>query len=156
MAGTDPRFSASRFIEAITFAQNMGLPESHLGDLDLEFFFEDTRTWPTHDSNGAPWDFRNTGAPVGAAPPASKKAICGVSKLDTSSGGDNTRADTSAVGRFRPWRLLLTFLPEPWAEVSGFTSVRFSDVFYDRTITLEPQSLFEVRVERVEVRARDL
>lgn len=148
MAGSDPRFDPARFQTAITGVQKMALPPDE-ADQPL-FFGPDQRQWDTATSAGYAWDPRAPGdlvdedvpAPVGVA------AICGITVL-------STQADETAMGRFVPIALRLSFMPAEWAKVSDFVRMRYGGLDYERGATLPPRGLFEVGKTVVDVRAPD-
>lgn len=148
MAGSDSRFNSELFIEAILFAQEMGLPPV---EADQPLFFEiDDRTYEFSDADEQPWDFTDPGdvEPPGEPAPVGVRAICGLMTRET-----KAMPDQVAAGEFTPTRIKLSFVPAEWAKVSNFHTVRIGGVDYTRGKSYPPSGLFGVEITNVEVRA---
>lgn len=150
MAGTDTRFDSARFIEAILFAQEMGMPPD-VADQPL-FFPPDERSYVDVDAEEEPWDFRVPGdvVPDGGLAPEGVAAICGMVTRET-----KAMPDEASAGQFTPARIKLSFVPAEWAKVSDFHTVRIGGLMYQRGKTYPPTGLFDVEIVNVEVRVAD-
>lgn len=147
MAGTDPRFDAAKVQAGIVFAQRMALPPDE-GDQPL-FFVADEREWQNATSEGYAWDPRDPGDLEGdEPPPAGVRAVCGIKVMATA-------PDETAIGRFVPVALRLTFMPDEWAKVSSFVRMRYGGLTYERGATQPPRGLFELGKTVVDVRTPD-
>lgn len=145
MAGTDPRFDSAKFTSAIAFAQSMGLAPDEAEQ--PVFYPADTRT--PDATVGQVWDPRTLAAEhIEGDPPTGIRAICGIKVLSTT-------ADETALGRFVPVELELTFMPDEWAKVSDFAEMRMGELRFQRGETLPTTGLFDVAIHTVRVRAPD-
>lgn len=146
MAGTDPSFNADEVAGGFLFAQRMGLP---VAEADQPRFFnaDEADIDPADTTSGG--DLWDPWADVDVAPNTGTLAVCGVKVLSTS-------PDETAAGGQRPAALELTFTPAEWAKVSTFTRMTYYGLDYTRHKMLAKRgALFELQMQRVEVRAFD-
>lgn len=146
MAGTDPRFDAAKFQAGILFAQDMALPPDQA--LQPLFFVADPRTWVSANAEGRAWDPRDPGDLEGDDPTPGVRAVCGITITATI-------ADETAIGKLVPIALRLSFMPAEWAKVSGFVTMTYGGLTYERGAMLPPKGLFEVGKTVVDVRTPD-
>lgn len=148
MAGSDPRFPSAQFIAGIEFAQRMGMPVDPADG--PTFHFADTIEYAETDSTGAPWSY--IGDPEADVTPAAapKVAVCG--RKATILAGDAT-----AVGDQTPLEMVLTFMPDAWAQVGDFTFMVMrapngQQIVYKRGRNIPMKAMFDVPIRKVVVR----
>lgn len=150
MAGTDSRFSAAAFREAIHFAMNMGLPNSV--SERATFVWDTEQTFDTADSSGKPFIWDDT--PASETVFSDVQIPVGVEVL--SKGGDTM--DTR-VGQFDVTRVRLVVLDEDYPSLTQngvmANKVRFDDATYDIQFVEPPVGLFDVTVYLIHAQAID-
>lgn len=154
MAGTDRRFNATRFREAIKFAMAMGAPEAT--DERVTFKWTTDSTYSEQDTGGNPFSWE--AAPVTTDAPADVQVDCAVSWA-TARAGSRTAPAGTAVGQFDTTHGVLTLLDVDYAQI--FSNGRRADRveidgdLYDIKFVAAPYGLLEVTVYDVHIAAID-
>lgn len=137
MAGTDSRFNATQFREAIRFAMRMGLPQST--SERVTFRWKTEKTYSRHDAGGSPFDWTDTPTATSTQPDVQVAAAVEFSARPAGS------RDTP-IGQFDTARAVITVLDEEYAQVSSANQVVLNDSVYDIQMWGPPIGLFEVTV----------
>lgn len=150
MAGTDSRFDASAFRDAIHFAMNMGLPQDT--DLRATFKWNTDETFINPDSSGSPFDLTESAASsVSFSDVQIPVAVEFLSK-----GGDT---QDTRIGEFDVSRIIITILDDDFTELtqSGVfaNQVQLDEALYDIQFVAPPVGLFEVTVYQLHCQAVD-
>lgn len=148
MAGTDSRFDATEFRDAIEFAMTMGLPEDT--DERPTFHFKAVRAYedrngnpvvdPRVDQDGNPID---PNIRVTTTPPDPVQIPCAV-EFDTA------RPDERPVGSFKSTKASITILDVHWPQVEDAIEVELGGDRYAISYERPPNGLFEATVHTVE------
>lgn len=146
MAGTDPRFNATKFRDAIVFAMNMGLPSATSERATFKWL--PVREFTTKDRSNRPYDW--TDAPVTEEIHADVQIPVAVEYVARGSQSRDT-----AVGRMDPSAATLTVLDIHYPQIQGATQVEFDGNTYDIVFVAPPVGLFDVTVYQIHVAARD-
>lgn len=148
MAGTDARFNAGQFRDAIRFAMQMGAPNKTQDK--ATFLFKKTRTWPPGtrlDQEGRPFDPTVTPVLTGKDPVVLDNVAVEFAPA---------RPEEVEVGNFRPTKVELTLLDEDWELVKDAIEVSLEGgdryaISYEKPVN----GLFEVDVHTFVAFARD-
>lgn len=146
MAGTDPRFPAQRFRDAIRFAMHMGLPNAV--QERITFRWTTQKTFSTHDPAGRPYNWGST--PATTTSHADVLIDCAVEFTARPAGTRDT-----ALGEFDTSRAVVTILDEDIDSVSGADTAIIGGNEYEILFTAPPMGLFEVTVYQLYLQARD-
>ncbi len=150
MAGTDSRFDASAFRDAIHFAMTMGLPNTVNERATFKWKVE--REFSKHDAKGSPWDWGDTPSTEETLPDV--QIPVAVELL--SKGGDTL--DTH-FGEFDVARAIISVLDEDFVELTQngrfADQVEMADALYDIQFVAPPVGLFEVTVYSIHAQAVD-
>lgn len=147
MAGTDPRFNAKQFREAISFAMTMGLPDNPAQR--ATFHYTTSRTYPPGtklDREGRPLDPHIS--PVKVTPDPVQIPVAIDFKTAT--------YDELPVGAHIPAKVVITVIDEEWAKVRDAHTDTYPDAkpieveldgdMYRIGFLGPPQGLFEVTI----------
>lgn len=152
MAGTDSRFDAAAFRDAIRFAMDMGTPE--IDNPYGAFLWNTERTFTyAQDSSGAPLDW-------GASPATETErasVTIPVALEFVSKGGDTM--DTR-IGEMDVSRCIVTILDEDYTSLLVYDNVlpnqvQFDEALYDIQFWAPPLALFDVVIHQVHCQAVD-
>jgi hypothetical protein len=146
MAGTDPRFSATRFRDAMRFVFQMAAPEAV--ERRVTFRWETERTFDGADPAGDPyfWD----SAPLTTVSHADVQIDCVVEFSARPAGSRD-----SAIGQFDTSRAVITLLDEDIASIQGADTAIINGNTYDIQFEGPAIGLFEVTLHQIFCEARD-
>ncbi len=145
MAGTDSRFNATKFRDAIHFAMSMGTPTKPVEK--AIFQWTPKREFAAPDSGNRPYNW--TATPVVEDVHPDVQVLCAVA-FSGSDGFDGT-----AVGTFDRARATLTLLDEEYEKVKGANQVLLGGNKYEILYTAPPTGLFDVTVYSMFAQAID-
>lgn len=152
MAGSDSRFDASAFRDAIHFAMEMGRPD--ITNEYGEFRWKTERTFSAGaDSSGSPLDW--------SASPTTEQELDPVTvpvALEFVSKGGDTQ-DTR-LGQFDVSRCIVTLMDEDYDALLVYdsvlpTQVVFDEAIYDIQFWAPPMALFDVNIYQAHCQAVD-
>jgi len=153
MAGTDSRFDAAGFREAIKFAMRMGAPTA-LSE-QVKFRWVPVRTYTTDDAAGFPLSW--TDSPLTNVAPADLAADVAIefataSSLSVSSG--------TSIGHFDTTRGVVTILDVDWTVVLAHGGRTPDQVTIDGNVYVvrfvgPPLGLFDVTIYQLNIEALD-
>ena len=146
MAGTDPRFDAAKFRDAIHFVMATAAPETV--SERCTFRWNTDRTFTAADPAGRPysWD----AAPATTTTHADVQIDCVVEFAARPAGSRD-----SAIGQFDTSRAVITILDDDIASIDGADEVILNGNSYDIQFTGPSQGLFDVTIYSVFCEARD-
>lgn len=149
MAGTDARFNANQFRDAIRFAMNMGLPNS---TSERATFIWDTKmTFPIADSSGTPFDF--------SASPGSTITFSDVQIPIAVEPSDEGDVRAIRIGEMNVPRVTITVLDEDFDQLTQnevfANKVTFNEAIYKILYVGPPMGLFDVTVYQIYAQAID-
>lgn len=150
MAGSDTRFDAAAFREAITFAMNMGLPDDETQR--ATFKWNRDATYATADADGSPFNWTET--------PTSEITFedvqIPVALEFVSKGGDTLDI---RLGQMDVSRCTITVLDTYFAELTQngvfANQVELDDALYDIQFVSPPLGLFDVTIYQIHCQAID-
>lgn len=150
MAGTDSRFDATAFRDAIRFAMTMGLPDTTSERATFKWNVD--RTYVVPDSGGQPFNWGET--------PSTESAYVDVripvAVEFLSKGGDT---QDTRIGQFDVSRVIITVLDEDFTDLTQdgvfADKVQLDDGIYDIQFVGPPIGLFEVTVYQIYAQAVD-
>lgn len=146
MAGSDSRFDAARFREAIQFAMSMGAPTETADQATFIWVTQDD--FEREDSSGAPWDWTATPTVDNSVPDVVELNVA----VEYRAGlGDMTGR---AAGQFDNPGAVITVLDEDYDSIVGADQVLLGgDTYVIDYVT--QVALFEVDVYQIHCTARD-
>lgn len=140
MAGSDPRFPADQFRDAIRFAMTMGTPNKVADRATFRWIEE--RTYTSQDPAGRTYDW--------ATPPAATVAIADLQLPCTVETPKSTTEDGTALGSFDPSKATVTLLDTEYDALLAHGAGRLPDqVIIGQTTYVvrfegDPMGLFDV------------
>lgn len=146
MAGTDSRFDASAFRDAVHFAMNMGLPQTE--SERATFHFRGVKTWPPGtvlDQDGTPI---NPNISPTTVTPDPVQIPCAVEF-------SQAKPDELPAGQFIPTKATVTILDEDYPQVKDAIEVELNGDRYAIRYTPPSMGLFEVTVYQFICFAKD-
>lgn len=149
MAGTDSRFDAGAFRDAIRFAMTMGLPQAT--QERATFQWDTERIFPSPDAGGNPYDWTAT--------PTSTTTYPDVQiPVAVETPGSANRDDTT-IGAFDVSKVVITILDDDFTDivVGGVLANRvlLGETPYEIEYVGPPLGLFEVTVYQLYAKAVD-
>lgn len=146
MAGSDPRFSAARFREAIHFAMQMGAPQTV--SERVTFRWSTDRTFSTADPAGRPYSWDDSPTTTTTHPDV--QIDCVVEFAARPAGSRDT-----PIGQFDTSRATITVLDDDIAAISGADTAIINGDDYEIQFMGPAQGLFEVTIYQIYAEARD-
>lgn len=150
VTSTDPRaasFDATAFRSAITFAMNMGLPETQADRPTFRWTVQ--KTFTVADPHGKPYNL-NTSIPSSTTTHGDVQISCAIEFVARAS-----LAAGTPVGQFDTPRVVLTVLDSDYPSVQGADLVLLGQNTYTVEYVEPPIGLFAVTVYRIHCIARD-
>lgn len=150
MAGTDPRFNATQFRDAIHFAMSMGKPGSTLDQ--LVFVWTDRNTYAEEGPPSAPFDWTDTPVTSHTWGPVTVACAYEIAYRQSESVG-------TPLGTFDQPLLTVTILDTDYPDIFDDADVRADQIVLPDRGTFEimfeapPVALFEVTVHTLYARA---
>lgn len=152
MAGSDGRFDAGAFRDAIRFAMTMGLPQST--QERATFQWDTQRTFQRPDSGGSPYDWTATATTTITYPDVQIPVA-----VESPGGAQAGTMDDTPVGQFDIQRVIITILDQDFEEivVGGVMANRvlLGETPYEIDFVAPPLGLFEVTVYQLHAKAVD-
>lgn len=154
MAGTDSRFSATRFREGITFAMTMGFPDQAAQQITWQWLTE--RTFSKADSGGDPFTW-TSGQVTSTTTITDLIVNCAVKFVPA---GGTSRVGGTSLGVFDTTHLEVTMLDTDWDLLIAH-GTRFPDQaiiednIYKVQYVAPPIGLFNVTVYQIFLNAID-
>jgi hypothetical protein len=148
MAGTDTRFDAAQFREAIQFAMSMGSPAETADQVTFRWNTKDDYASDEEDNTGRPWDWTSTPT---ADNSVDDVILTNVAVEYRSGLGDLT---SKAIGQFDNPAAVVTVLDEDYASIVGADEVLLGQNTYVIDYVTQV-GLFEVDVYQIHTTARD-
>lgn len=154
MAGSDSRFNAAQFREAIHFAMSMGFPEDE--NQQITWQWDLLRQFVSQDSTGSPWEFKASEV-VSEVDVEDMIVNCAVKFNPAGS----TRTDGSPLGILDVASATVTMLDEEFDALMAHGSGRFpnkaklDEATYEVQYIAPPYGLFEVTVYDIILAAID-
>lgn len=149
MAGTDSRFDATVFRDAILFAMNMGLPDST--SERATFKWTEVNTFSKADSSENPWTWDATATTTSSFEDVQIPVAVELQR--------GTETD-SRFGAMHQQTAIITVLDTYWPDLTQddvfANQVEFNGELFDIQFVEPPQGLFDVTVYTIHARAVDL
>lgn len=150
MAGTDSRFNATKFRDAIHFAMQMGLPGNT--QERITFHWLEERTYAKEDAGNNPYDWTDTPVTDVAHPDVQLDAAVEF-KFIRSGVTDNP------VGQFESPNLVVTLLDQEYARIyvggKRADQIIIDDDIYEINFVGPPLALFDCSIYQVYASALD-
>lgn len=146
MAGTDPRFNATQFRDAIHFAMNMGMPNKTADKATFRWTVK--KDYAQEDAGGVPFDLTSSPIAVQAHPDVIVPVAWEFSARPSQS-------QIGVIGEFDSTRVQITILDTEYVQVQGADTVIMGGNTYDIQFVAPPIALFEVDVFTIYCQARD-
>lgn len=146
MAGTDPRFSATRFRDAIHFVMQMAAPQAI--SERATFRWNTERTYTSADPAGRPYSWDAAAASTTTHPDV--QIDCVVEFAARPAGSRDT-----PIGEFDTSRANITVLDDDIAAIAGADEVILNGNTYDILFIGPAQGLFDVTLYTIYAEARD-
>lgn len=146
MAGTDARFNATQFREAIQFAMNMGAPTETADQVTFVWNVKDD--YASEDNTGSPWDWTAT--------PTQDNSVDNVTLTNVAVEYFSGLGDLNAraAGQFDNPTAVVTILDEDYTSVVGANEVLLGGNTYVINYVTQV-GLFDVDVYQIHCTARD-
>lgn len=147
MAGSDPRFNADQFVEAIKFAMQMGAPPSE--SRRLTFHWDPVNTFVNAAPSGLPYGVAQSTAT--SETHADVQIDCAIDWTPGSSAGVSSG---TPIGRFDRARMVITIVGDDYDDVQGADTCSLDGKIYDIE-EVHVDGLFTVPVYTLVAIARD-
>lgn len=145
MAGTDTRFNAVKFRDAINFAMSMGAPNA----LPVEFLWDLVETFSNPDPTGLSYSM--SAAPTSASQHPPVTINCAVEYIPASTVGTTN----ASFGRIEESKLIVTVMDDVFPQIDGASYIKLNGNRYEIEVDAPTFNLFEVEIHQLYCTAID-